>query len=179
MRWGAMGAEAVTATAGLIAPAQVAPPRPVAMTLPGARALAVTADGDTLYVARRGEHRIVVVDVPTLTVRTSYDTGALAPYSVAFSHGRLWFGHVRGQVHGVGSIREAEGVVVLTEHALVCGEDDRDLVVHPVAGREELLVTAGERARWHRDAGTGGPWPVVERGWAAGAPGTGAPGTAR
>lgn len=106
---------------------------------PGANSAVLSADNSTLYVALGTSHAVAVIDAATLTETARYDTGAhVAPMSVAFSGGKIWFGYdglsddesVGGNAGGLGSIDPSDGATSIAFDNLGYGTG---LVASPTA----------------------------------------------
>ncbi|MGW2644145.1 hypothetical protein ACWC2T_04325 [Streptomyces sp. NPDC001393] len=72
---------------------------------PGATALALSADGATLYAALSDGDAVAAIDTAKLTESARYATGTgSAPASVAVAGGRVWYGYTADGKGAIGSL---------------------------------------------------------------------------
>ncbi|GGS27924.1 hypothetical protein GCM10010269_78200 [Streptomyces humidus] len=87
--------------------------------LDGARAIALSPDESTLYVALPDADAVAAVDTATLQETRRFATGAgTDPESLAVAGGRLWFSHGDNADGGIGSITVADPEPVVDPGAL-------------------------------------------------------------
>jgi hypothetical protein len=83
---------------------------------PGANGMAVSADGNTVYVALSNGDAVAAIDATTMTETARYATGAgTAPVSVAVAAGKVWFSYSGANVGqaGIGSLNPSSTPVAI------------------------------------------------------------------